>query len=95
VWPLLPCHLDLPARHPKHERVKVHIIRRIFLDGKAMVDAGSGLYFGGALIPPALGCLTSIAPCQKHNASDTFLFDGTFDGTFLNQKREIQHSCWF
>ena len=39
MWPLLPCHLDLPARHPKHERVKVHIIGRIFLDGKAMVDA--------------------------------------------------------
>ncbi|MBK7719921.1 MAG: hypothetical protein IPJ36_14605 [Simplicispira sp.] len=30
-----------------HERVKVHIIRRIFLHGKAMVDAGAGLYFGG------------------------------------------------
>ena len=82
MWPLLPCHLDLPARHPKHERVKVHIIGRIFLHGKAMVDAGAGLYFGGALIPPALGCLTSITPRQKHNASDTFLFDGTFDGTF-------------
>jgi len=35
------CLLDLPARNPKHERIKIHIIRRIFLDGKAMVDAGA------------------------------------------------------
>jgi hypothetical protein len=69
-----------------------------------MVDAGAGLYFGGALIPPALGCPASIAPrqrcaqpapCQKHNASDTFLFDGTFDGTFQIKESEIQYPCGF